>query len=314
MLKGNSYYNPVLNPERALARRNTVLAQMAKRGKLDEARLDALQKKPLRIDFERQLEAPARRRTLPSRCASWLIAWADRHGYNIYADGLVVRTTLDSRLQAQATQAVRAAATSCRAWPTGLGGRKGWAGSPSWWRPSSANRRPTAPPWPPARRRGALARLPPTRPSSTPCAGQDPGAGGLLAIDPRRPGARLGGQPGLRADPFDHVAQARRQPGSTFKPFVYGAAFDKGMQPGDTLIDQAVEIPCPTARSGAPRRIPPSGKPVSLRDGLVYSRNRITAQLMDEVGPARVARLAKKMGVRQSPWRRCPRWPWAPAR
>ena len=58
MLKGNSYYNPVINPERAVARRNIVLAQMTRRDKLDEARLAALQKKPLRIDFERQLEAP----------------------------------------------------------------------------------------------------------------------------------------------------------------------------------------------------------------------------------------------------------------
>ncbi len=71
MLKGNSYYNPVLNPERALARRNTVLAQMVKRGKLDAARLEALQKKPLRIEFERQMRSrPARRRTSRSSCAS----------------------------------------------------------------------------------------------------------------------------------------------------------------------------------------------------------------------------------------------------
>ena len=131
MLKGNSYYNPVLNPERAVARRNIVLAQMARHDKLSEARLAVLQKKPLRIDFERQLEAPGPAPHFAQQLRKWLIAWADSHGYNIYADGLVLRTTLDSRLQAQATQAVvrrgnQLQGLADRAW----GGRKGWAGSP----------------------------------------------------------------------------------------------------------------------------------------------------------------------------------------
>jgi penicillin-binding protein 1A len=131
---------------------------------------------------------------------------------------------------------------------------------------------------------------------------------GFLALDPRDGQVRAWvGSRDFQTDPFDHVAQARRQPGSTFKPFVYGAAFDKGMQPGDTLIDREVEIPLPDDEVWRPTdESPPSGKPVSLRDGLVYSRNRITAQLMDEVGPARVARLAKKMGVRQSPLEEVP--------
>jgi penicillin-binding protein 1A len=116
-------------------------------------------------------------------------------------------------------------------------------------------------------------------------------------------------------DPFDHVQQARRQPGSTFKPFVYGAAFAKGMSPADTLMDQAVEIPLPNGEIWRPSdEAAPSGQPVSLRDGLVYSRNRITAQLMDDVGPARVARWPARWACARARSRRCPRWPWAPAR
>jgi len=58
MLKGNSYYNPVLNPERSLQRRNTVLQQMVRRGKLNAEQFAALREKPLRINFERQTEEP----------------------------------------------------------------------------------------------------------------------------------------------------------------------------------------------------------------------------------------------------------------
>ncbi len=106
MLKGNSYYNPVLNPERALQRRNTVLAQMVKYGKLTPAAYATLSRRPLRIDFERQTEPPGPAPHFAQQLRRWLAAWADRNDYNMYSDGLVVRTTIDSRLQTMATQAV----------------------------------------------------------------------------------------------------------------------------------------------------------------------------------------------------------------
>ena len=56
MLKGTAYYNPVLNPDRAQARRNTVLGQMLKHGKLNQQQFDALRKRPMRVNFERQTE------------------------------------------------------------------------------------------------------------------------------------------------------------------------------------------------------------------------------------------------------------------
>ncbi len=106
MLKGTSYYNPVLNPERALGRRNLVLAQMAKHGKLDPAKVQALAARPLRIDFERQVEPLGPAPHVAQHLRKWLIEWADRRGYDIHADGLVVRTTIDSKLQKAANQAV----------------------------------------------------------------------------------------------------------------------------------------------------------------------------------------------------------------
>jgi penicillin-binding protein 1A len=96
----------VTNPERALQRRNTVLAQMVKHQKLPEDKVAALKKKPLKIDFERQEPELGEMPHLAQQLRRWLIEWADRNDYNIYADGLVVRTTIDSRLQAMATKAL----------------------------------------------------------------------------------------------------------------------------------------------------------------------------------------------------------------
>ncbi|NUO89057.1 MAG: penicillin-binding protein, partial [Cupriavidus sp.] len=125
---------------------------------------------------------------------------------------------------------------------------------------------------------------------------------GFLALDPRNGEIRAWvGSRDYTQDAFDHVQQARRQPGSTFKPFVYGAAFDEGKTPDDTLVDQPVEIELAGGEIWRPSdEGRPTGRAMTLRDGLVYSRNTITAQLMQEVGPARVARLARNMGVRDS--------------
>ena len=258
MLKGTSYYNPVLNPERALQRRNLVLAQMAKDGKLDPARVDALAKRPLRLDFERQVEPLGPAPHVAQHLRKWLIAWADRRGYNIYADGLRVRTTLDAKIQKAANQAV-------------------------------------------ARQLAQLQSLADGRRQ----AGQDRAVlqAGFLALDPRSGAVRAWvGSRDYATEQFDHVSQARRQPGSTFKPFVYGAAFMQGFSPSYAFIDQPVAISAsPGGEVWSPSdATPPTYQPTSLSDGLAYSKNTITAQLMQQVGPARVAQLAQALGVRQS--------------
>jgi penicillin-binding protein 1A len=257
MLKGTSAYNPVTNPERAVERRNIVLAQMAKHGKLDAGKLEALQKRPLKLDFERQVEPPGPAPHVAQFLRKWLIEWADRKGYNIYADGLVVRTTISSRQQNAANLAV-------------------------------------------ARNTARLQALADTQRKR----GQERQVlqAGFLALDPRNGHIKAWvGSRDFAQEQFDHVAQARRQPGSTFKPFVYGAAFMQGFDPSYTFIDQPVAYRSPGGDVWTPSDgTPPSGQPMSLRDGLVYSRNTITAQLMQKVGPARVAQLAQAMGVRQS--------------
>ena len=306
MLKGTSYYNPVLNPERAVQRRNTVLAQMAKHGKLPAQQLAALQKRPLRLDFERQEEPLGPAPHFTQQLRKWLIAWADRNDYNLYADGLVVHTTLDARLQALANQAVERQGRLLQGvaqerWSA----RSAWGPqvpltqallreTPEYKAALQADHTPAEALKAVAGDRALLQRL---RSDKTRV------QAGLLAIDPRSGAVRAWvGSRDYAQDPFDHVAQARRQPGSTFKPFVYGAALAAGAQPGDQRVDQAVEIALAGGEVWRPRDgSAPSGQAMTLADALATSKNTVTAQVMQDVGPARVAQLARAMGVRQSP-------------
>lgn len=306
MLKANSTYNPVLNPERALQRRNTVLGQMYKYGKLGPDAYAGLKREPLRVAFAPQAEPLGAAPHFSAQLRKWLIAWADRNGFNLYADGLVVRTTINFRLQTMATQAL--------AWQTN---QLQWIANQAW------NERTGC--WPgndlfqtfirqtsdyrAAREAGQTDRSALRNLGSNPtfvralCRSKAQVQAGFVAIDPRSGDIKAWvGSPDFSAEPFDHVQQARRQPGSTFKPFVYGAAFAGGARPGDTIIDRNVAIPLAGNAIWRPTDAePPTDRPMTLRDALAFSRNRITAQLMQKVGPGQVARLARAMGVRESP-------------
>ena len=311
MLKGTAYYNPVLNPERAQARRNTVLSQMVKRGKLDAKQFETLQKRPLRINFERQTEVMGPAPHFAIQLRKQLIDWADAKGYSLYSDGLVIRTTIDSRLQAYANQAVARQGRQLQGVAdTAWSQRNGWGPKnelvQTLVRESAEYRAAVDKGDTPDDALKALLddgvfmaklRAEKTRVQAGFLA-QDPVTGHVLAWV---------GSRDFSQDPFDHVQAARRQPGSTFKPFVYGAAFANGASPNDTLMDSAVEIPLGGGRVWRPTDgRAPSDEPMTLADGLALSKNTITAQVMQQVGPARVAEVARALGVRQSPLEEVP--------
>ena len=328
MLKGTSYYNPVLNPERALRRRNVVLAQMVKRGVLSQAEFDRLKSRPIRLDFERQPEAVGPAPHLAAHVRRWLIDWADRNNLDIYSDGLIVHTTIDSRLQALANQAVHRQMEALQAvadveW--GMNSDRLLSTNPGAYVEQQRRVQPFGYFW---KTKASLQDLF-VRESAAYRSAVEAGAtpevalaqlkgnkdfmaklradktrlqAGFVAIDPATGQVKAWvGSRDFKYDQFDHVAQARRQPGSTFKPFVYGAALEQGMSPDKRFIDRAVEIPLPDGTVWKPSDLsPPSGRPMTAREGLVYSKNTITAQVMQEIGPKKTAELARRMGINQS--------------
>jgi len=328
MLKGTAYYNPILHPERAQKRRNVVLAQMAKHGHLTDAQYRKSIGAPLQVKLNRQPDLSGAAPHFAAQVRKWLIEWADQHDYNLYTDGLVVQTTIDSRLQEAATRAVERQGKLLQAvadveWSAA--GLRVSSGSAEPYARLRDKVDPFAYFWK-SRRELVAEFIVETPEYKKAVAGGETSLAalqrlaadstfmtrlkreksrlesGFMAIDPRSGEVRAWvGSRDFAIDQFDHVSQAARQPGSTFKPFVYGAALESGIGPERTYVDGPVEVPLgngkywrPTDMSGA------SNLPMTLRDGLVYSKNTITVQVAQEVGVSRIVALAQAMGVDQS--------------
>jgi penicillin-binding protein 1A len=122
--------------------------------------------------------------------------------------------------------------------------------------------------------------------------------GGFVAmdVDTGRVIAMQGGF-SYQASVFNRATQAKRQPGSSFKPFVYAAALDSGYTPATIVVDAPIEINTP---QGLWRPRNSSDKfygPTPLRTGIEQSRNLMTIRLAKEVGMDTVANYAERFGV-----------------
>ncbi len=113
MLKAGTSYNPRLHPKQSRARRNLVLAQMVRNGYLDSRLADSLQSLPLELDYRPLTHihgpAPYFRERLRLDLLAWLADYNALHGtnYNLYTDGLRVHTSLDAGLQETAERVIR---------------------------------------------------------------------------------------------------------------------------------------------------------------------------------------------------------------
>jgi len=121
----------------------------------------------------------------------------------------------------------------------------------------------------------------------------------LVAIDPRTGDikALVGGRD-FDMSEFNRAVQARRQPGSGFKPFVWAAALEKGMTPSDRVVDAPIVFHY-RDKVWEPKNYEDRFYgPTTLREALEHSRNIVSIKLLNEIGITPVIRLAHKMGIK----------------
>lgn len=331
ILKGTSFYNPKRHPDRATARRNIVLTQMVRYGNLDPDVAAAAKKDTLRLSFRRLTHTDNLAPYFAERVRLWLRDWAKQTGSNIYTDGLVVYTTLDSRLQAHAQQAVKRQLDGLQAvvdvnWSSARSGVKEFTIFDDFVRiKDEGNFEPFGLFWEAnPEKEEAMIRESRIFRAMVKSGSSETEAlttlknrsgfrdslrtdksrleAGLVVIDPvsRHIKAWVGGR-NYEIDKYDHVAVARRQAGSTFKPFLYTAAIDNGYSPYYRLLDDSVTIELPGIQEPwKPRNSHEAytRRMMTLREALAGSINVVAARLVDEVGSEQVAKYAKLMGVK----------------
>ena len=96
---------------------------------------------------------------------------------------------------------------------------------------------------------------------------------------------------------FNRATQATRQPGSSFKPFVYAAALDSGFSPATIVIDAPIEVDTPEGLWTPQNASEKYYGPTTIRTGLEQSRNLITVRIAQEIGMETVAGYAERFGV-----------------
>jgi len=323
MLKGQGVYNPFRYPERTQKRRNVVLTQMSKYNMLDTARfnLDSLKAIPLDVSLQKQeLEhtkglAPY----LREHIRTWLRQWCKENDRDLYTDGLKVYTTIDSRMQAHAEAAVEEHLKELQATFDKVEQRG----------ETLYKRYPQVlDDWMRRTRRYKLAKEAGKTPAEIAKEFRTPREmtiftwegekdvkmspmdslkhylrfleTGLMSMDPTNGHVKawVGGI-NFKYFKYDHVAQGKRQVGSTFKPFVYGTAIaEGGYEPCMELLNQPVTFENPGGGRWTPKNSDGGvGGKMTLKQGLATSTNLITARLMKELKPPAVVDFAHKMGI-----------------
>jgi len=328
MLQNPTYYNPKRFPEHALQKRNDVLYKLyTHRYISSKASYDSLYNTPIQLTFAVQNQNQGSATYFRNVLRADLLAWCKEHGYDLWESGLKIYTTIDSRMQQYAEEAMAEKmaklqkefekqwkARSKNPWVDENGvemkdflqkkikrseiyrnlvDRYG-SDSDSLKIMLGLKRKMTVFTWKGERDTlfsymDSLAYY--NRFLQT----------GLMSMDPET-GAIKAWVGGINHKYFkyDHVRQGTRQPGSTFKPFVYGTAIEAGYSPCLELLDIS-----PTIKVSGGTWSPynsdgtrGSGERMNLRQAMARSINSITAQMVQRVGPENVVEFAKRLGIK----------------
>ncbi|HEY5615833.1 MAG TPA: PBP1A family penicillin-binding protein [Bacteroidota bacterium] len=305
MLKGPGYYDPLNNPERAYGRRNLVLGQMVRDGYLLPEEAEAVRADTLVF----RTPDPELRAGIAPHYVEWIrqhmAKKAEQYGFDLYRDGLRVYTTLNSRMQQFANQAVDEHLTEFQ---KSFDETWGWNKSPEilrentdkMIRESAAYKRATTQH---TRDSIVIALHSDTTFINTVKRVAQTIEVGFVVLNPHT-GYILAMVGGRNYKTFkyglNHVTQIRRQPGSAFKPFVYTVALDNGYPASYELLNQPVTIPMPDGTRWTPGNFEGTfGGKYTIREALKQSINLVAVRAILEIAPAKVvAEYATRMGIK----------------
>jgi penicillin-binding protein 1A len=258
-----AYYSPINHPDRSLARRNLVLRNMVVTKNLKQEEYDSLSNLPIVVkEFQPQGKiAPYFTEFIRQK----LNVIGDSLGINVYEDGLNVYTTLNFQVQSAVDSAVFIHLPQLQ-----------------------------------ERVSKKLAPLKEKMEIGDSLFAEKSKVQIAFVVLNHRNGhilAMTGGRD-FSESKFNRAVQARRQPGSAFKPFLYTAAIDNGYTTMDKYLNQPVVVNNPDGTRWDPENYDKTfGGLTTLRDGLRLSLNLVAVRLILEIGPPAVVDYAHKMGL-----------------
>ena len=336
MLKNSSYYNPLRRPKLVKERRNVVFNQMKKNGHLDQKAVDSLKQIPLLINYTPQSHREGLATYFRAYLQNFMKEWTTRNlksdgsKYNIYLDGLKVYTTINYEMQQYAEEAVKLhmanlqeeffrqntpelnptapfldleSEDSLKIFQNAMKRSERWRkmkgtgkSEEEMFETFEKEVPMTIFSW-----KGEIDTV--MKPIDSIRYYKHFMQAGMMSMEPQTGHVKawVGGI-NYKHFQYDHVKQGKRQIGSTFKPFLYATAIDQlKLSPCDSLPDAIYCIEpykygnpepwCPTNSSDK------YGGFRTLKNALANSKNTISAQLMDKVGPKPVADLARNLGI-----------------
>lgn len=330
MLKATTFYNPLTNPNNSLKRRNIVLSNMVHKGDLSKTQYDSISNVPIKLSYNVETNYDGQAKYFREAVAEYLKDWCRDNGYDLYNSGLKIYTTIDTRMQKYAENAARKQMKRVqRNFNSHWGRNDPWIDENGKVIPnfieSIVQKQPVY--------KNLLARYPNNpdsikyylnKPHTVKLFDYEKGTiekemstmdsirymvhfmhCAFVAMEPQTGAVKAWvGDIDFNSWKYDKVT-AMRQPGSTFKLFVYTEAMNQGLTPCDKRRDEYISMQVFDKKQNKEVTWAPSnangnftGDSMPLKSAFARSINSIAVRLGQEMGIKRIIETAHKMGIK----------------
>ena len=330
MLKATTYYNPLANPENSLRRRNVVLQNMVTHNDLSQERCDSLMQLPIKLEYKVENNYDGKALYFRQAVADYLKSWCMENNYDLYSSGLKIYTTIDTRMQKYAEDAaIKQMKQVQRNFRNHWGNNDPWIDETGKVIPNFiediAKRQPFY--------KSLLAKFPNepdsinyylNKPHKVKLFDYENGTiememssldsirymvkfmhCAMIAVEPQTGAVKAWvGDIDYKSWKYDKVT-AMRQPGSTFKLFVYTEAMNQGLTPCDKRRDEYISMQVYDAKKHEMTTWTPgnangtfAGDSMPLKSAFAKSINSVAVRLGQEMGIKRIIDTAHKMGIK----------------